>query len=215
MAMQERAVRTKQLLIVSAAEIFTHDGFASSSLAEISSRAGVSGGALHFHFKNKQVLGEAVESAALHMLHEIMKSTSVDGPSPLQIVIDASHLLAQRVADDVILRAGMRLSSDATWKGRVELWREWRSWVQTILIDAGEQGNLASDIELSDAVCAITATVAGLEMLGRIDGDTDTQWCSRDTITRFWYLILPRLASEAAKPALVAEGPQAGDRLAV
>ncbi|WSU71143.1 hypothetical protein OG596_24130 [Streptomyces sp. NBC_01102] len=144
-----------------------------------------------------------------------MKSTSVDGPSPLQIVIDASHLLAQRVADDVILRAGMRLSSDATWKGRVELWREWRSWVQTILIDAGEQGNLASDIELSDAVCAITATVAGLEMLGRIDGDTDTQWCSRDTITRFWYLILPRLASEAAKPALVAEGPQAGDRLAV
>ncbi|MFD6492381.1 TetR family transcriptional regulator, partial [Streptomyces sp. NPDC060188] len=50
---QQRAVRTRDALIRSAAETFESRGYVQAKLAEISSRAGVSAGALHFHFPNK------------------------------------------------------------------------------------------------------------------------------------------------------------------
>ncbi|MER7624989.1 TetR/AcrR family transcriptional regulator [Streptomyces sp. NPDC126503] len=64
MAKQERAVRTREALLRSAAEIFDTDGFVSASLSAICSKAGVSSGALHFHFASKGALAEAIERAA-------------------------------------------------------------------------------------------------------------------------------------------------------
>ncbi|MEU9121699.1 TetR family transcriptional regulator [Streptomyces sp. NPDC048506] len=72
MAKQDRAVRTRQELIRSAAEAFDRVGFGHASLAEISAAAGVSSGALHFHLGNKRALGEEVESAAIQTLHRII-----------------------------------------------------------------------------------------------------------------------------------------------
>ena len=63
MAEQERAVRTRERLIGSAAETFCREGFAVASLSVISAQAGVSSGALHFHFAGKAALADAVESA--------------------------------------------------------------------------------------------------------------------------------------------------------
>ena len=53
MVKQERALRTREALIESAAEVFDREGFSVASLTAISSRAGVSNGALHFHFASK------------------------------------------------------------------------------------------------------------------------------------------------------------------
>ncbi|MGW1223275.1 TetR family transcriptional regulator, partial [Streptomyces californicus] len=48
MTKQERAARTRQALIRSAAAVFEQHGYAQARLAQISSGAGVSTGALHF-----------------------------------------------------------------------------------------------------------------------------------------------------------------------
>ena len=70
MAKQERAVRTREKLIRSAAEVFDREGYAVASITTISARAGVSNGALHFHFASKAALAEAVaEAAALRLRH--------------------------------------------------------------------------------------------------------------------------------------------------
>ncbi|MFG2840178.1 TetR family transcriptional regulator [Streptomyces zaomyceticus] len=76
MTKQERAVRTRAAVLRSAAEIFDTDGFVSASLSAISQRAGVSNGALHFHFANKGALAEAIEKAAEQRLWRIT------GPAP-------------------------------------------------------------------------------------------------------------------------------------
>ncbi|WP_424845816.1 ScbR family autoregulator-binding transcription factor [Streptomyces sp. SAI-129] len=199
MTQQERAVRTRRDLISSAADVFNLRGFALSSLMEISSRAGVSYGALHFHFKNKRVLGEEVERVAFQLLHEIIERGQLrDHPAPLQLLVDTSHRLAQRVAEDSVLRAGFRLGSDATWDGRIDLRQEWCNWVESVLRRSREQGCLASDVVLEDAASAITAAIVGFEVLGRAEGNTDGAWCSRHATTRFWDLILPRLTSGMA-----------------
>ncbi|MFJ3586832.1 ScbR family autoregulator-binding transcription factor [Streptomyces sp. NPDC090127] len=204
MAKQDRAVRTRQELIRSAAEAFNQGGFAQSSLTEISTRAGVSNGALHFHFSNKRALGEAVESAASRTLHHIMGTCPVGRHAPLQLLVDTSHILAQRLSDDVVLRAGFRLGNDATWQAGVQLWMAWRNWVRFMLTLAAGEGDLSADVALDDAVSAVTAAVVGFEVLGRADG----AWCSRQSVTRFWALMLPRLCSDPARAGIDASGTE-------
>ncbi|WP_442813919.1 TetR family transcriptional regulator [Streptomyces sp. NBC_00151] len=85
MAEQERAVRTRERLIGSAAETFCREGFAAASLCVISAQAGVSSGALHFHFAGKAALADAVESAALDRLRIIAGVASREGGGPAPV----------------------------------------------------------------------------------------------------------------------------------
>ncbi|MFE2725351.1 ScbR family autoregulator-binding transcription factor [Kitasatospora sp. NPDC059327] len=213
MAKQNRAVRTRQELIRSAAETFARSGFAESSITQICVRAGLSHGALHFHFGNKRALGEAVESAAAETLLHITGNIPLRHPAPLQLLVDTSHTLAQRLSHDAVLRAGFCLGSDATWPGGANLWQQWQDWVQLMLTVARAQGSLAADIVLDEAVAAITAVIAGLEVLGR----RDPQWHSRQAVAPFWRLMLPQLATAEARAGIDPEGscpepPGAGER---
>ncbi|MFJ9640357.1 ScbR family autoregulator-binding transcription factor [Streptomyces sp. NPDC101178] len=204
MAKQDRAVRTRQELIRCAAETFCRRGFALSSLSEISGKAGVSTGALNFHFQSKRELGEAVEAAAFETLRHITGPRPSHCPVPLQALVDATHELAWCLGEDPILRAGFSLGHDAAWSAgnAGPLWPEWESWVVGALIVAGEAGNLAADVALDDAGATVTAAVAGFEVLGR----GDARWFSRRTVTRFWELMLPRLASTEIRGELDAGG---------
>ncbi|MGP4052754.1 ScbR family autoregulator-binding transcription factor [Streptomyces sp. 2A115] len=190
MAMQERAVRTHRELIRCAAEVLDKEGFASSTVREISARAGVTIGALHFHFKNKQALVEAVELGAVQTLLRVIAGEPSEHPAPLQLLVDTSQTLVQRLRDDPVLRVGFALGYDATWHSGVRLWQEWRNWVELVLTAASGRGDLASDVVLDDVVFAVTTAVAGGEVLRRTDVEDNSQ-CA---IERFWRLMLPRLA---------------------
>ncbi|MER7959853.1 ScbR family autoregulator-binding transcription factor [Streptomyces sp. NPDC096030] len=202
MAKQPRALRTRQDLIRSAAEVFERAGFADASIAVISSAAGVSNGALHFHFRNKRALGEAVELAAAQTLLHFTGRVPLRHPAPLQLLVDTSQALAENLLSDPVLRAGFSLASDATWQGQVNLWEEWQDWVQLMLIVARERGMITSHVVIEDAVLAITSIVAGFEVLSRID----TEWTSRRAVTAFWKLMLPQLAVAETCGTLTPEG---------
>lgn len=191
MTQQDRAVRTRQELIRSAAEAFDRCGFAPASLTGISTRAGVSSGALHFHFSSKRALGEAVESAAAQALQDILAARPPGDPTPLQLLVHVSQLLGARLTEDVVLRAGFGLAGDATWQGSGTLWRQWCAWVRSVLTLAGSEGGLAADVVVDDAVSAVTAAVVGSQALGR----ADSEWCPRLTVARFWNLLLPRISA--------------------
>ncbi|MFF2522855.1 ScbR family autoregulator-binding transcription factor [Streptomyces liangshanensis] len=205
MAQQDRAVRTRQELIRSAAEVFGRGGFADSSVTQICTRAGVSHGALHFHFRNKQALGEAVEAAAARTLLHVTGHVPPGHPEPLQLLVDTSHALVARLSRDPLLRAGFGLGSDAAWRGGALLARQWQDWVRLTLTVARRQGSLAADVVLDDAVQAVTAVVAGFEVLGR----DDARWYARRAVTSFWRLTLPQLAAEAVRARTVAAGSSA------
>ncbi|MBN3932085.1 TetR/AcrR family transcriptional regulator [Streptomyces verrucosisporus] len=202
MAKQDRAVRTRRELIHSAAETFDRFGFADASIAQICTRAGVSHGALHFHFGNKQALGEAVESAAARTLLYITGNVPLRHPMPLQLLVDTSHALAQWFSCDPVLRAGFGLGHDATWHGRADLWQQWQDWVRLMLAVAENRGHLAPDVRPDDTASAITAMIAGLEVLGRYDA----HWHTYQAVTPFWRLVLPQLSAEAVRGRIDAAG---------
>ncbi|MGW7385654.1 ScbR family autoregulator-binding transcription factor [Streptomyces sp. NPDC054794] len=200
MVKQERAARTRESLIRSAAEVFDQEGFAVASLTAISSHAGVSNGALHFHFASKAALADAVEDSAVLRLRAIMES-AVRGAN-LQRLVDASHRLAHELRNDVVLRAGFQLCGDPALEPRADMRGQWQTWVEETLKRADHEGELRETVSVQGAATAVVAATVGFEVLGMRDGE----WLSRQTITRFWELMLPLLASVAMLGELQSEG---------
>lgn len=208
MVKQERAARTRRLLLKAAAEVFVQEGYARASLSTISERAGVSNGALHFHFKTKSVLAGAVEQRAAVSLRCIA-ATADDAPgSALQRLVDATHRLMTLLHQDVLVRAGFQLCDATERRGSsLDLRREWQDWVGRVLADAERNGDLAAGVTAADAATAVVTSTVGFEMLG----SRDPAWVARETVSRFWELLLPRLCDPAVLGELSARGVDVGE----
>ncbi|MES5825452.1 ScbR family autoregulator-binding transcription factor [Streptomyces sp. RG80] len=208
MVKQERAARTRQALIQAAAEVFAEEGFVTAALSTISRRAGVSNGALHFHFANKGMLADAVEAEAAKAVHRITETARAWQGDSLQAVVDATHELMGSLAHDIVVRGGFELAGDCTRRGETSLRTQWRHWVEDSLRRAERSGALAEGVSWADSARVIVAATTGFEVLG---GD-DSSWLSRQSVTRFWDVLLPRLAHGGDLHRLVSAGsrPAAG-----
>lgn len=202
MVKQERAARTRETLIRSAAEVFDRDGFSAASLTAISSRAGVSNGALHFHFASKAVLVDVVEEAALTRLLAVTNGALSFGASRMQALVDVTHALAEALRGDVVLRVGFALSGETSRSPRMDLRQRWRCWVEETLKQAEAEGELRRGTAVQDAVTAVVAATVGFEVLG----GRDSTWLSASTVTRFWRLLLPTLVPAAGLAVIEAGG---------
>jgi AcrR family transcriptional regulator len=192
MVKQERAARTRHALIQAAAAVFAEEGFAMASLSTISRRAGVSNGALHFHFANKSALADAVEAEAAEIVHRITETARIRQGDSLQTVVDATHELMGSLAHEVVVRGGFELAGDSARRGQSTLRTQWRRWVEDTLRRAERNGALAEGVSWADSARVIVAATTGFEVLG---GD-DASWLSQQNMTRFWGVILPRLAGQ-------------------
>ncbi|MFJ5832804.1 ScbR family autoregulator-binding transcription factor [Streptomyces sp. NPDC093089] len=195
MTKQERAARTRDALIKSAAGEFDRRGYDLATLSVISSGAGVSPGALHFHFENKAAVAAAVESEAASRLRRAARVTYRRPSNALQNLADTVHALARLLRGDVVVRAGFRLSCADDRRTELNLRQEWQSCVQQRISEAADEGLLASGPgrQLDLARTVVAATV-GLEALGR---DND-EWLSPRTVTGLWETLLPLLAGPSA-----------------
>ncbi|MGW0614973.1 ScbR family autoregulator-binding transcription factor [Streptomyces sp. NPDC002788] len=190
MVMQGRAARTRQALIVAAAQVFADEGYVRASLPLICKRAGMSSGALHFHFASKDALAREVERAAVDSAQKLAeRHRSAAGPA-LQSVVDVTSGLMHAMASDPLVRAGFRLSGDPSRKGGAELFRWWRASVRELVVRARDAGELAQDVSPEDAAAVIVAATVGFEALAGWDED----WLSAERAARFWDFVLPRMA---------------------
>ncbi|MEX1656979.1 ScbR family autoregulator-binding transcription factor [Streptomyces pseudovenezuelae] len=202
MVKQERAARTRRSLIHAAAEVFAEVGFVPATLNVISARAGVSNGALHFHFANKAMLAEAVEAEAAETMHRLTEAARGRHGDSLQALVDAMHALLGALADDIVVRAGFELAGDVARRAHSPLRQEWQRWVEDRLRRAERTGALAEGVSWKDAACVVVAVTAGLEVLG----GQDISWLSRQSVSRVWALLLPLLTDQRAPGALVSAG---------
>ncbi|MEV0415809.1 ScbR family autoregulator-binding transcription factor [Streptomyces sp. NPDC050448] len=202
MVKQERAARTRESLIRSAAEIFDREGFAVASLTVISSLAGVSNGALHFHFSSKAALADAVQEEALTRLLAVTDAVPPLGTSRVQLLVDVTHGLAAALRTDAVLRAGFELCGEASRASQFDLRERWQRWVEETLKQADAEGELRPEVAAQDVVTAVVAATVGFEVLGA----RDAVWLSASTVTRFWRLLLPLLVRASLVAELEAEG---------
>ncbi|GHH24736.1 TetR family transcriptional regulator [Streptomyces rubradiris] len=205
MVKQERALRTRNALLTAAGEVFSREGYRAASLTVISGNVGVSSGALHFHFPTKLDLAAAVEEAAAARLRSIVEHCERhEGPGgSVQLVIDASYQVVERLAQDPVLRAGFELGETMERAGGTgKVCDLWQRWVVSLLRHAQEAGGLRPDVVPDHLASVVVAMTAGLAALGR----RDAHWPSRATLTSFWLLMLPQVTAAETPPTCVVHG---------
>ncbi|MGW1727973.1 TetR family transcriptional regulator [Streptomyces sp. NPDC002306] len=133
---QERAAHTRQALIHSAAQAFEQHGYTRANLTDISTNAGVSTGALHFHFTSKADLATTLETTAAHLLRTTAATAQQPDTDPLQQLINTTHALAHTLRHNTIARAGYHLNSETPHHTTLDLRTEWQQCIHHHLTQA-------------------------------------------------------------------------------
>ncbi|MFC5886418.1 ScbR family autoregulator-binding transcription factor [Kitasatospora sp. CM 4170] len=188
MVKQERAGRTRQAVLLAAADAFAEAGFEAANLVDISRRAGVSKGALYFHFVSKQALADGVRAAAAREIGSAaLRARRAGGPA-LQGLIDFSHELARLLREDVLVRAGVQLGQGARF-GAGAAWRSLTEVFRRLLDRAADAGELHPGVDLRQAADLLTTLAAGLVLFAPEDAGR----LRPEAVRGLWAAALPAL----------------------
>ncbi|MEZ0093264.1 ScbR family autoregulator-binding transcription factor [Streptacidiphilus sp. EB129] len=187
MAQQERAVRTRQAILLAAASVFDERGYEAASITEVLSRCQMTKGALYFHFSSKEELARGVIEA------QVSDLVIPDCPSKLQSLVDLTQLIAQRLRTDVLLRAGIRMTVEqGTFVGGMTgPYQEWINVCQDLLEKSKEAGELLPYTDPMEVAQLVVGAFTGFQLISQVySGREDLP----GRLSSFWRCLLPGIA---------------------
>jgi len=170
MAQQERAVRTREAVLTAAGMAFAESGFLGTSMADIFARAGVTKGALYFHFASKEELANAVIAGEEEAASQIVKDVlSTDAP-PLQKAIDITFRWAMEIQSNPIARAGVRLIIEqGTYTEPMrEPYLQWADIMVDLLGSAQERGELERTVDVKAMAEFVVSAFTGAQIVSQV-----------------------------------------------
>ncbi|GGQ66526.1 ScbR family autoregulator-binding transcription factor [Streptomyces asoensis] len=204
MAQQERAVRTRRAVLEAAATVFAEHGYTAATVADILKAAGVTKGALYFHFDSKEALARGV------------LEVQTNQPLPqqeikLQELVDVAMSVAHRLRFDPVVRAGARLSADPA--GRQQYGSAWPAWVDLItqiVSAARERGETLGHVVPREIAELVVGAFNGVQLYAQLEtGLKDVEY----RISVLLQHLLPSIASPSVLMRLDV-APDRGERLA-
>ncbi|MEU0575385.1 ScbR family autoregulator-binding transcription factor [Dermacoccus nishinomiyaensis] len=164
MVKQDRAIRTRQTILAAAAKVFEERGYQAATITEILATAGVTKGALYFHFQSKEHLAQGVLAEQDQRLSVPARTCKV------QEIVDTVALHAYRLRTDPMVRAGVRLSLDqqATDLDRSGPFRRWSGVIRSFLDKAQAQGELLPHVVTAETADVLVGSFAGVQAMSQI-----------------------------------------------
>jgi TetR/AcrR family transcriptional regulator, transcriptional repressor for nem operon len=166
--------RTRERLLQAASREIYRAGFQSASLDTILAVAGVTKGALYYHFDSKEALGYAVvEEVIAPDVHGKWVRPFQSGKDPIDALIGAVQRIPVRPAD---VRGGCQLNNlaqemsplDAGFRKRMAIiFDAWREAVASVLREGQTHGSVRRDVEADDAAGLLIAMVEGYASLAK------------------------------------------------
>ena len=166
--------RTRERLLQAASREIYRSGFQSAGLDTILASAGVTKGALYYHFKSKQALGYAVVE---EVISPDTRGTWVVPLLSIKDPLDALIAIVQRLSvrpKDVC--GGCQLNNlaqemsplDAGFRKRLEvIFDAWREATASVLREGQIRGSVHRDVEPADAAGLLIAMVEGYGSLAK------------------------------------------------
>ncbi|MFE7312501.1 MULTISPECIES: ScbR family autoregulator-binding transcription factor [unclassified Streptomyces] len=193
------------MILEAAASVFDECGFDRATIAEILSRAGVTKGALYFHFPSKEEL-------ALAVLHEQVMDIAVRPQQiKLQEFVDAGQILAYRLRHDALQRGAARLAIEqgSNRLDRRQSMSAWTTFVEGLLKEAKARGEMLESVNVRDTAELFVGAFAGLQMMSKALTDQN-DLCHRLAV--FFEHSLPTIAAPAVLAKLRLD-PERGEQL--
>ncbi len=200
--MQVRAARTRQALILAAAELIDDRGMKGTGLLDISRAAGVSKGALYFHFTSKDELVATVRQEARRQVLALADECLDERGSTLAGAARFTVAVSRRMRDNAVLRAGLRLESEGAVGAAVggpSLREDWLTLLRARLAADAEAGRLRPEADPEATANLVAAVTVGLESLGR----QNENWWEPRVTTGIWRLLLSLTGSDEETAAQV------------
>jgi TetR/AcrR family transcriptional regulator, transcriptional repressor for nem operon len=170
--------RTRGLLLQAAFQEMYRSGYRSADLDAILAAAGVTKGALYYHFSDKEALGYAV-------VDEVMASDlHRKWVQPLQNAKDPIEALVRIVQSESVKREDVRrgcpllnLSQEMSGldegfrRRTAKLFKNWHDAVAEALRDGQKRGVVRNDINANETATFLIATYEGYVVLGKNSQD--------------------------------------------
>ncbi|GAA3825831.1 ScbR family autoregulator-binding transcription factor [Streptomyces phyllanthi] len=201
---QERAVRTRERLLRAAAEVFDTTGYAGASISRILERAGLTAGAMYFHFKSKEDLARAV------ILEQAADLDFPETESGLQQLLDMTGYLAVELKTNTLLRAGVRLAVEQNEVGLQEysIYEWWIDRFRQELVQAREKGQLHPFVDEADFARVVVGAFTGTQIMSQVSSDRANL---PELIAAMWRCLLPALApADVVETLVIPAGGTAG-----
>ncbi|MFF3913390.1 TetR family transcriptional regulator [Streptomyces sp. NPDC001852] len=181
---QDRARRTHELLLDTAAAEFVRHGFAGTNLSDIAARARLTKGALYGHFASKAELAEELTRGFEEAWGKVLASA---GTSLRELTVG----LARRMDEDVRFAAGLRLTTDAARVEREEPVPlvELGCRVRELVLEARREGRIDAGHRPEVLARMVVALVVGVQA---------TAWASAGDPAELWEPVLSALAGPGA-----------------
>ncbi|MFD4528598.1 ScbR family autoregulator-binding transcription factor [Streptomyces sp. NPDC058470] len=113
---QQRAINTRATILNAAAAAFAEDGFPQVTIKDIADRAGMTKGAVYFHFANKEMLAVSVTDEFYRRMQKVIDGALENGdPASPATVVDTVMRLAHAFHDDTFIHAGARLQIEQAY----------------------------------------------------------------------------------------------------
>ncbi|WP_225102380.1 ScbR family autoregulator-binding transcription factor [Streptomyces sp. CoH27] len=163
MVTQDRAIRTRRTILTAAAKVFEERGYQAATISEILTTAGVTKGALYFHFASKEDLAEGVISEQDQQLPIPGRACKV------QQLVDTVAVHAYHLQTDPLVRAGVRLSLDQQAQGlnRSAPFLRWGEIGVELLTTAQAQGELLPHVVPAETADVLVGAFAGVQAMSQ------------------------------------------------
>jgi AcrR family transcriptional regulator len=196
MAVQARALHTRRVILEAAATVFDERGYEAATIAEILARGEFTKGAVYFHFPSKEALARGVVESQFADLVVLERTTR------LQEVVSLTLDVARRMREDVLLRAGIRLTIEQGRFLGVEQ-GPYMKWIEVVRDLLGRaDGELLPNVRPEEIAELIVGSFTGIQLLSQVLSER------RDLTGRmeiFWRFLLPSIAVPSLIPHLSIE----------
>ena len=195
MPMQQRAVLTRGRVLIAAAEVFARTGFLAASMNDIVEAAGVTKGAVYFHFPSKEALAVAIVEEQFAQWPPLVAAVLEHSPDALTSIVTLTYEVGSRFRDDVLTTAGVRLSFERELVNAAmpTPFVGWVAILQDLFGQARREGRLRAGLVPAATARALVGGFFGIQhvseiLTNRVDLET--------RLDEFWKVFLVGVAAD-------------------
>lgn len=169
--------QTQRALLTAAGAVFSRTQYAEARLKDIADEADISPGSLYFHFGNKDDIAKAVIVEQQERMGEVLSRVRATGGTALDQLLLLMEGLADLIARDKLVQAGIRLSVQPDAGTTFDMGEPYAAWerVTVAILRAGTaDGSMSPDLDHRYAAELLNEIFIGAQSIA---GITD-EWAS-------------------------------------
>ena len=196
---QTGGVERREQILRAAAEEFDRAGFASATVAGVARTAGVSQGALHFHFPTKLAMALAVIDEQNVRTFAVVSHTD---SSPASALIGASKGIADLLRTDPIVRAGIRLSLERGEfaAATASFYEQWIAGIVDVFRLAIAAGELRTELSAEQLGATVVPYFTGVQLVSDVRSGRADLYAA---VATMWHVVLSGTADPQHRTRLL------------